>query len=305
MAAPLSQGYASVMTTSLTLAATRPAPSGPTIGLALGAGGARGVAHIPVFEALDDFGVRPAAIAGTSIGAIFGAAYAAGLSGRDLRQHVGAIFRDQASVAAKLLRTRVGRFVDLFGGLGNPVMVDGQKILEAFWPQGIPETFEDLPTPFTAIATNLFARDEVQLSSGDLRSAVAGSMAIPGLIKPVERDGLVLIDGVAVNPVPVDAVTRKADIVIAIDLNGRPNLRVARTTALPSAYESLFAGFQIMEHRLTIERLAKSPPAIHLVPNVSAFGVLDFLRATAILRAAEPIREELKAKLGPILEAMA
>jgi len=277
--------------------------AGPKVALALGGGGARGIAHIPVLEALDDLGIRPAAIAGTSIGAIMGAAYAAGFSGRSLRQHVQAVFRDQVQVTTKLLATRVGRFVDLLGGLGNPVMVDGEKILERFWPDGMPANFEALRLPFTAVATNLYGRDEVRMSGGDLRSAVAASMAIPGLLKPVERDGLVLIDGVAVNPVPVDAVARKADIVLAVDLNGAPSVRTGRSaTALPSAYEALFAGFMIMEYRLTMEKFAKTPPTLHLVPNVSAFGVLDFLKASAILRAADPIREETKRRLHALLE---
>lgn len=276
---------------------------GPSVALALGGGGARGFAHIPVLEALDELGVRPTAIAGTSIGAILGAAYASGISGRDLRQHVMAAFRDQASVAAKLVRARVGRFLDLLGGLTNPVMLDGELLLEAFWPEGMPADFSGLKIPFTAIATNVFGRDEVRLSGGAVRSAVAGSMAIPGLVKPVEREGLVLIDGVVVNPVPVDAVARKAEIVLAVDLNGAPSVRHGpRGTSVPNMTEAMLSGFAIMEYRLMLEKFAKTPPTIHLEPPVSAFGVLDFLKVQAILRAAEPVKDMTKRRLTMMLE---
>lgn len=274
--------------------ATVPRWKGPSIALALGAGGARGLAHIAVFEALDDLGITPVAIAGTSMGAIAGAAYAAGIPGRLLRQHAMSVFRDRRAVFTRLLEARVGRFLDLLGGATNPVMVDAEKILARFWPDGVPKHFEDLAVPFTAIATNVFGRDEVRLSGGDLPSAVAGSMAIPGICRPVERDGLVLIDGVAVNPVPVDAVARKAEIVIAVDLAGKPMTRSgASATSVPSPMEAMLSGFSIMEYRLMLEKFAKTPPTILLTPNVGVFGVLDFLKCNAILRAADPIRNEL------------
>jgi NTE family protein len=282
----------------LALVAQRPAWRGPTVALALGAGGARGFAHIPVIEALDELGITPVAIAGTSMGAIVGAAYAAGFTGKHLRRHALEAFRDQTAVASRLVQSRVGRFLDLLGGFANPVMVDGEKLLERFWPEGMPHDFEQLRIPFTAVATNVFGRDEVRLSSGALRNAVAGSLAIPGIVRPVERDGLVLIDGVAVNPVPVDAVGRRADVVIAVDLNGAPQTREGpRATSLPNAIEAMLSGFAIMEYRLMLERFARTPPTVHLEPNVGAFGVLDFMKVSAILRAADPIREIAKQKL--------
>jgi NTE family protein len=274
----------------------------PTVALALGGGGARGLAHIPVLEALDELGVAPAAIAGSSIGAIVGAAYTAGVTGRELRRHALDAFHDQGKVIAKLLAARVGRFVDLLGGLGNPVMVDATKLLEGFWPAGLPEDFAALRIPFTAVATDLEARDAVLLRTGELKSAVAASMAIPGLVRPVERDGLVLIDGAAADPVPVAAVRGAADLVVAVDLVAAPPLRSAgRAVAIPSAQEAVQAGFMVLQHRLVVERLARTPPDIHLAPQVSAFGTLDFLRAVAILRAAEPLKDELKRALEPLL----
>ena len=279
-----------------------PDPSPPGIGLALGSGGARGLGIIPVLEAFDDLGVRPAVIAGTSIGAILGAAYAAGFSGSDLRSHVLRVFRNRRQVTTFLLEARVGRFVDFFGGLGNPVMIDGERLLARFWPAGMPLEFDELAIPFIAVAANLLARDEARLSSGPLISAVAASMAIPGLVRPVERAGLVLIDGFVVNPVPVDAVARRADKVIAVDVSGGDQPHLVRTTGLPNAYQALYQAASIMEQRLMRAKFAMSPPTMHLAPHVGSFGALDFMKAATILRAAEPIRDETKRAIHALLE---
>lgn len=290
----------------LAIAPRRPSPpavrrSEPTIALALGCGAARGLSLIPVLEALDELGVRPTRIAGTSIGAIVGAAYAAGFSGAALRDHALSAFLDKRLVLARLIETRVGRFVDLFGGSGNPIMIDSEKLLDRFWPKPIPEMVEDLAIPFTAIAADLYAREEVRLSSGPLKTAVAASMAIPGMIRPVERDGLVLIDGGVANPVPVDVVSHDADIVIAVNLNGAPLLKEAQA-ALPTAYQAVYSAFLVMEHRLVLEKFARTPPTLHLTPDVGQFSPLDFLKVPAILAAAEPMKELTKQRLGALLE---
>ena len=255
-----------------------------------------------MLEALDELGLKPVAIAGTSMGAILGAAYAAGNSGRELRSHMLNTFRNRGQVAAKLIETRVGRFADFFGGLGNPVMVDGEKLLERFWPPGMPGDFADLSIPFTAIATNLIARDEARLSSGPLISAVAASLAIPGLVRPVERDGLVLIDGFVVNPVPVDVVARRADHVVAVDVSGNSAPQTAKLTSVPNAYQALYSASSVMEHRLMLAKFAMTPPSIHLAPNVGQFGALDFMKVATILRACEPIKEMTKRRLAALLD---
>src|ERR1700681_4060381 len=107
----------------------------PTVAIALGGGGARGIAHVLALEALDEMGVRPAAIAGTSMGAVIGATYAAGLEARAIRAHVLRVLRNRSDVMSKLLRARVGRFADLvLRGRGNPVLLDAEIFLDLFWP---------------------------------------------------------------------------------------------------------------------------------------------------------------------------
>ena len=211
----------------------------PSVAIALGGGGARGIAHVIALEALDEMGIRPIAVAGTSMGAVIGAAYAAGLGARAIRAHVMRVLRNRSDVMGKLLRARVGRFSDLvLRGRGNPVLLDPEIFLELFWPAGMPEFFDDLAIKTFVVATNYSDCNEIVFSSGPLRPAVAGSMAIPGLFRPVESGDRVLIDGGAVNPLPYDLLFGDADIIIAIDVTYGGRSRLKR---VPSPLESCLA----------------------------------------------------------------
>lgn len=109
----------------------------PSVAIALGGGGARGIAHVLALEALDEMGIRPVAIAGISMRAVVGAAYAAGIEGRAIRTHILRVLRNRSDVMSKLLRARVGRFADLVPrGRGNPVLLDPEICLHLFWPPG-------------------------------------------------------------------------------------------------------------------------------------------------------------------------
>jgi NTE family protein len=272
-----------------------------SVALALGGGGARGLAHIVVLEALDELGLRPRAIAGTSIGAIVGAAYAAGMSGKDIRAHALSLTRRRSEVMGRLLKARVGRFADILSrGLVNPVMIDAELFLDLFWPKGVPERFEDLALPFTAVATDFRARCELALSAGPLAPAVAASMAIPGLIRPVEVAGRILIDGGAVNPLPYDLLFGTADVVIAVDVLGGPSERELRS---PSPFAAMFGAAQIMQIAITQEKLKARAPDLLLQPAVGTFSILDFFKLGQIMRAAEPVKEELKRGLARSLES--
>jgi NTE family protein len=272
----------------------RAAPHKPArVALALGGGGARGLAHIAVLEAFDELGIVPAAIAGTSIGAIIGAAYAAGLKGAQLRAHVLTTFRNRARVYSRLFEARIGRMADLFAR-GNPMLVDGERLLDRFWPEEVPDSFEELAIPFVAIATDYYGCGQMAFSSGALVSAVAASMALPSLVRPVDIAGKLLIDGGAVNPLPCDALAGKADIVVAVDVTGAPAAEDARA---PDAFSTLFAAAQIMQGAIVAAKLAVHPPDILLKPAVQSFGALDFFKARRIFEAAEPVKAELKREL--------
>ena len=276
--------------------------SQPSVAIALGGGGARGLAHIAALEALDEMGVAPVAIAGTSVGAIIGAAYAARMEAKLIRAFALGVLRNRTEVMGKLLRARVGRFADLvLRGRGNPVLLDGEICLDLFWPEAVPDFFDELSIPLHVVATDFHDRREIVLSSGALGPAVAGSMAIPGLIRPVEFDGHVLIDGGAVNPLPYDVLFDHADIVVAVDVTfgGR-----SRERRIPAPFESMFGAAQIMQGAITAQKLKMRPPDILVRPGVEQFAVLDFLRVGQILRASEGAKDELKRKISARMEAL-
>ena len=270
------------------------------VGLALGAGGARGLAHVVVLEAFDELGVRPAAIAGTSIGAILGAAYAAGLSGRDLRAQLLRVFGRRHRALSLLLDARVGRFTQVLrGSLTNPVLVDAEVVLEAFWPTGLPERIEDLAIPFAAVATDFHGRAELVLRSGPLRGAVAASMAIPGLVRPVLFEGRTLVDGAATNPLPYDRLPETCTALVASDVVAGP---VGEPGSLPSPFEAMFGSAQIMQVAITARMLRERAPDLVVRPPVGAFKVLDFFAFSRILRAAETDKDAIKRALGRLLD---
>ncbi|MGB6538733.1 MAG: patatin-like phospholipase family protein [Xanthobacteraceae bacterium] len=270
-----------------------------TFALALGGGGARGLAHIAVIEALDEMGVKPAAIAGTSIGALIGAAYAAGMSGRDIRHHAIAFAHDRREAVRRLFAARAGKLTDWFsGGWSQATQLDAEKFCAQFLPEAVPSDFSALTIPLTVVATDLHRRDETIFSSGPLRSALAASMAIPGLFRPVTIDGRVYIDGGATDPLPFGQLGGHADIVVAVDVFGTPE---AERVDVPNAWESMFAALLIMGGAIVAAKHRHAAPDLVIRPNVAIFRTLDFYRASAILRSADAVKSELKEKLGALL----
>jgi len=272
-----------------------------TFALALGGGGARGLAHIVVLEALDEIGARPVAIAGTSIGALIGAAYAAGLSGREIRRHVIALAHDRAEVFRRLIQARAGSFANLFSaGFGSSTMVDAEKFCRQFLPERVPDDFEKLGIPLNVVASDLYARRQTVFSSGTLRPALAASIALPTVMRPVVVDERVLIDGAATNPLPFDVLRGRADAIVAIDISGAPS---EERRDIPNPWECLATTVLVMGSAITDEKLKHGAPDLIVRPNVGSFRVLDFLQASAILRASEPVRSEVKTRVRALLEA--
>jgi NTE family protein len=277
-----------------------PAPEADSLALVLGGGGARGLAHLPVLEALDELGVVPAMIAGTSIGALIGAAYASGIPAKDIRHHLVHTFRDRGGMLQKLIAARVGRFTDLLSaGLGNPVLVDGETLFATFLPDALKTDFAELAIPLAVVASDFYARVAVPFTEGPLLKPVAASAAVPGLVRPLDINGRIFIDGAATDPVPVSAVAGKARYVLAVDVTGRPTGEVG---AMPAALEATFAAAQIMQAVIAAEKLRRHPPDILIQPNVDVFGLIDFLQTHAILRASEPVKDEVKRRVAALLD---
>jgi NTE family protein len=270
-----------------------------SVALALGGGGARGLAHIIVAEALDEMGVRPVAIAGTSIGAIVGAGYAAGMTGHEMRRYAIDIAHNRAGVMRRMMRSRAGKLRDLFGGgFGDATRLDAELVCRQFLPDQLPEDFSGLTIPLTVIASDLYRRREVAFSQGPLRRALAASIALPTIMRPVEVAGQVLVDGGATNPLPFEHLRGRADLIVAVEISGPPT---ARRSEVPNALECLYATVLVMTHSIISEKLRHGAPDLLLQPNVGTFRALGFLQASAILRAAEPVKAEIRDKLGKLL----
>jgi NTE family protein len=269
-----------------------------TFALALGGGGARGLAAIAVLEVLDEMRVRPAAIAGVSIGAALGAAYAAGMPAKAIRRAAIDIAHRRSQSIARLMQARATALTELFtAGLGNPMLLDAEKLVAAFLPPSVPQDFSALGIPLTVIATDLRGRSEVVFTAGALRPAIAASIAIPGLLRPVEIDGRILIDGGTVNPLPFEHLRGRADVVIAIDNTVGPS--AAR--AIPPPWECLLATFQVMGHVIIAEKLKHGAPDLVVRQDMSVFRLTDFFQASSILRVAEARKAEMRERIEEVL----
>ncbi len=179
-----------------------------SVALVLGAGGARGLAHIGVIEAIEARGLRIAAIAGASMGALVGGIHASGQL---------PAYRDWVLT---LTRTDVFRLLDF--GIGRPGLFTGDRLMGELQAIVGRHRIESLPIPFTAVATDLRAQREVWLTRGSLFDAIRASMAIPLVFTPVQWEGRELVDGGLLNPVPMAAMRQAlADVVIAVDVNAR------------------------------------------------------------------------------------
>ena len=274
----------------------------PSIGLALGGGGARGLAHIPVLEAFDELGLRPKIIAGTSIGAVFAAAYASGLSGKQIRAHTFEVLKKRLDLVRDLYAARVRMAGGLFGALApRPAFLSPERLLDIILPRQVVRDFDQLSIPLKIVASDFYAQEAVVFSSGPLRQAIAASMALPVLFQPVQIDGRVLIDGGLVNPLPFDLIAGEADLTVAVDASGAPPRRAGQ--AMPKAWETLFAANFIFERSIIREKLRHRHPDLYIDAGTSRFQILDFLKIEEILAAAEPAKERVKAQLARMLEA--
>ncbi|MBS0307373.1 MAG: patatin-like phospholipase RssA [Proteobacteria bacterium] len=300
-------------------------PRKPRIGLVLGSGSARGWSHIGVIRALEEAGIKPDLVCGTSIGALVGAAYAAGDLDRFEQWVLGLRIREVVS------------FMDV--GLGGGLL-KGEKLMDFFRRNFSDRPLENLPMPFAAVATSLQNGAEVWLRQGSTIDAVRASIALPGLFTPVRQDRALLVDGGLVNPVPVSlARAMGADVMIAVDLgsdmlgrhldrdappempegereegaenNGdwwrrlQDNLatmmpaRSADEVEMPSMLNVLTSSINVMQVRIARSRMAGEPPDIVVAPRLAHFGLLDFHRAQEAIdegrRAVERIAHNLSA----------
>jgi NTE family protein len=290
----------------------------PRIGLALGSGSARGWAHIGAIRALEERGVKPDLICGTSIGALVGAVYASGQLDQ-LEEWV-----------TGLAWTKVVRLMDITwkGGL-----IRGQRLFNLFRATFQDHEIAELGVPFGAIATDLGSGREIWLRHGKLLDVVRASIATPGLFTPVVHDGSVLVDGGLVNPVPVSMCRAfGAEIVIAVDLSwgklgayrhlarevtapppqepswlGRlssgwlGSVRSGRDEPkIPSIFEVFNTALDIVEQRVARSRLAGEPADILITPLLPDFGTMEYHRAKEAIAEGRAAVE----RMMPLIERL-
>jgi len=286
------------------------------LGLALGSGSSRGWAHIGVIRALEERGIKPDLVCGTSIGALVGAAYAAGELERLEKWVTG------------LAWTNVVRLMDLTwrGGL-----IRGTRLFTLFRTIIGDRDISELPVPFGAIATELQSGRELWLRHGKVLEAVRASCAMPGLFTPVVREGMVLVDGGLVNPVPVSMCRALgAELVVAVDLSwgklGPYRLGKEREVAprevpgwldklrpswvqgksktehkepsIPSIFDVFQTSLDIVEMRVARSRLGGEPPDVLITPLLPDFATMDYHRAREAIDEGRAAVE----RMGPLLQ---
>lgn len=279
-----------------------PTPAGPTVAIALGGGGARGLAHIHIIEVLDELGIRPVLISGASIGAIMGAAMASGMTGREIREHTLATIGRPGQIMNRLWSLRPAGFSEMVSGGFRVGQFNLERMLKAFLPDRVPETFEELDIAMKIVVSDYYAQCECVCESGPLFQALAASAALPAIFRPVVIDGRVMMDGGLCNPVPFDHLVGKADITIGVDVIGQPP---AGTAELPNSVDSLYGATQLTMRSIVTLKLEKGAPDIFLQPDVGRFRVLDFAKAAEVLKASEGIRDALKRALDEALSRRA
>ena len=244
---------------------------GKKIGLSLGGGGARGLAHLGVYQRLVELGVPVHCVSGTSIGAIAGAFIAAGTVPRAL---AWCAEPDWKKFPKLMFETR----------LTAKALSTGRQVEKVLADLIVAKCFDELAIPFAAVATDLNTGERVVMRDGDLLSAVRASMSIPGVFLPVEREGHVLVDGQLVDPVPVAACREMgADTVIAVDINPPNAPESVKSLAEFNIVDILTGTLTILNCELTRRAFGDDPPDVLIRPAVGNVLALDFRHAMRLI----------------------
>ena len=160
------------------------------------------------------------------------------------------------------------------GGLGDATRLDAELLCEQFLPEALPEDFSGLEIPLTVVASDLYRRSEVVFSDGPLRRALAASIALPTIMRPVAHEGRILVDGGATNPLPFECLRDRADVVMAVEISGPVS---DDPREVPNALECLYATVLVMSYSIINEKLRHGAPDLLLQPKVGSFRALGFM----------------------------
>jgi NTE family protein len=273
------------------------------LGIALGGGGVRGLAHVPILQVLDDLQMRPALISGTSMGALVGALYASGMSAREIREVIekrlilkNDTWRDVIEKREDLLKW-VYAFKPDFSGSG---LINAEGILNSLLNEIKVDSFDDLDIPLLVVAADYWSAEEVVFDKGQLLPAIQASMAVPGVFSPVSIEGRILVDGGVVNLLPYDLLTSRADFIIAVNVS---RVRSADGPEFPNALESVLGTFDIMQTTMLAEKLKRLKPDIYVWPQISDVRMLDFGKIEEVFAQTIPAAEELRKELLAVLRS--
>jgi NTE family protein len=304
-------------------------PQRPSIGLALGGGVARGWAHIGAVQRLDELGIRPDVVAGTSVGALVGGFWLAG--------HLPAL----ETWARALTKTRMLTYVDFM--LTGSGLMGGKRLQKTMLQYLGDTTIEDLPSRFVAVTSELATGHETWLRSGNLAETLEAAYALPGVFPPRAIDGRWLIDGALINPLPI-SVCRAfgARLVIAVGLHadafGRASVQrrekfenpelhdgeaiakaakanIAEKTVLRRLFRAsgptpglgtvMLASFNIIMDRITRSRLAGDPADVLILPQVGHIQLLDFDKADELIALGRDAVDEAMPSIENAIEHLA
>jgi NTE family protein len=302
----------------------------PRIGLALSGGVARGWAHIGVLRALQRAGIRPDVVCGTSVGALVGGINLAGKL--DVLE----------TWARSLTKLKIASYLDFHVSGGG--MIAGNRLMAVMREHLGAIAIEQLPIPYTCVATDLVTGHEVWLNRGNLVDALRASFSLPGIFSPVLVDERWLIDGALVNPLPVSVCRAMgAQIVIAVNLNGdllgrsrTPGQKIPRAMGFdllselpidegrtphgvagwlksifgrehgaPSLFGVMVQSLNILQDRITRSRLAGEPPDVSITPKLGHIGLLEFHRADEIIAEGAAAAERARGELAEAIAVFA
>jgi NTE family protein len=251
----------------------------PKIGLALGAGAARGIAHLGVLRTLEKYKLPVDFIAGSSMGALVGALYACGIDVNFLIKF------------ANELRTK--SWVDLC--MPRTGLISGKKVETMLQMLTRNRTFDQLKIPFAAVTTDIERGEAVVIKEGNVAAAVRASISIPVIFKPVRMDGRLLVDGGVVDRVPVSVVREMgADMVIAVDVN-----RYAEFQPVVNIVDVMFQTLDIMERKILSAMVLDTEILIR--PKVGHISPAHFHRVDELVQAGEEAAEAAMGRVGCIL----